>query len=90
MSEYVVPADLSYSIERSLSEDALKIYKTIGCRHYARADFRLNDEGQHYLLEINTLPGMTSTSLLPKAAKAAGLEFPELIDTIIKIASLNN
>ena len=90
MSEYVVPADLSDSIERSLSEDALKIYKTIGCRHYARADFRLNDEGQHYLLEINTLPGMTSTSLLPKAAKAAGLEFPELIDTIIKIASLNN
>ena len=90
MSEYVVPADLSDSIERSLSEDSLKIYKTIGCRHYARADFRLNDEGQHYLLEINTLPGMTSTSLLPKAAKAAGLEFPELIDTIIKIASLNN
>ena len=90
MSEYVVPADLSDSIERSLSEDALKIYKTIGCRHYARADFRLNDEGQHYLLEINTLPGMTSTSLLPKAAKAVGLEFPELIDTIIKIASLNN
>ncbi len=90
MSEYIVPAELSDSIERSLSEDALKIYKTIGCRHYARADFRLNDEGQHYLLEINTLPGMTSTSLLPKAAKAAGLEFPELIDTIIKIASLNN
>jgi len=90
MSEYVVPADLSDSIERSLSEDALKIYKTIDCRHYARVDFRLNDEGQHYLLEINTLPGMTSTSLLPKAAKAAGLEFPELIDTIIKIASLNN
>ncbi len=90
MSEYIVPAELSDSIERSLSEDALKIYKTIGCRHYARADFRLNDDGQHYLLEINTLPGMTSTSLLPKAAKAAGLEFSDLIDTIIKIASINN
>jgi D-alanine-D-alanine ligase len=89
MSEYFVPAELSDSLERSLSEDALKIYKTIGCRHYARVDFRLNEAGEHYLLEINTLPGMTSTSLLPKAAKAAGLEFPDLIDTIIKIASMD-
>ena len=89
LSEYFVPAELSDSLERSLSEDALKIYKTIGCRHYARADFRLNEAGEHYLLEINTLPGMTATSLLPKAAKAAGLEFPDLIDTIIKIASMN-
>ena len=89
MSEYVVPAELSDSLERSLSEDALNIYKTIGCRHYARVDFRLNEAGEHYLLEINTLPGMTATSLLPKAAKAAGLEFPDLIDTIIKIASMD-
>jgi len=89
MSDYIVPAEISDSIERSVSEDALKIYKTIGCRHYARVDFRLNDEGQHYLLEINTLPGMTSTSLLPKAAMAAGLEFSDLIDIIIKIASID-
>jgi len=89
MSDYIVPAELSDSIQRSISEDALKIYKTIGCRHYSRADFRLNEKGQHYLLEINTLPGMTSTSLLPKAAMAAGLNFPDLIDTIIKIASEN-
>ena len=88
MSEYIVPADLSDSLVRKLSEDALKIYHTIGCRHYARADFRLNEKDEYYFLEINTLPGMTSTSLLPKAAKAAGLEFPDLIDTIIKIASL--
>ena len=89
MSEYFVPAELSDSLERSLSEDALKIYKTIGCRHYARVDFRLNEVGEHYLLEKNTLPGMTSTSLLPKAAKAAGHKNPDLIDTIIKIASMN-
>jgi len=88
MSEYIVPAELSDSVVRSISEDALKIYQTIGCRHYARADFRLNEKGEHYLLEINTLPGMTVTSLLPKAAKAAGLEFPDLIDIIINIASM--
>ena len=88
MSEYMVPANLSDSLVRKLSEDALKIYNTIGCRHYARADFRLDEKGKYYFLEINTLPGMTSTSLLPKAAKAAGLEFTDLIDTIIKIATL--
>jgi len=88
MSKYIVPAELSDYLVRKLSEDALKIYNIIGCRHYARADFRLNEKDEIYFLEINTLPGMTSTSLLPKAAKAAGLEFPELIDTIIKIAIL--
>ena len=86
MSDYIVPADLSDSLARKISEDALKIYNTIGCQHYARVDFRLNEKDEQYLLEINTLPGMTSTSLLPKAAKAVGLDFPELIETIIKLA----
>ena len=89
MSEYIVPAELPDSLARSISKDALSIYQTIGCRHYARADFRLNEKGEHFLLEINTLPGMTSTSLLPKAANSVGLAFPELIDTIIKLASMD-
>tara|TARA_Y100000590_G_C15719515_1_gene1013057 strand:+ start:1724 stop:2641 length:918 start_codon:yes stop_codon:yes gene_type:complete len=86
MSEYIVPAELPDAITRKISDDAIKIYNAIGCRHYARADFLLNKENEHYFLEMNTLPGMTSTSLFPKAAKSAGLEFSELIDTIIKIA----
>jgi len=89
MSKYIVPAELSDSLVRKLSEDALKIFHTIGCCHYARIDFRLTEKDEYYFLEINTLPGMTSTSLLPKAAKAAGLEFSDLIDTIIKIATLD-
>jgi len=84
-SEYVVPAEISDKLNRKIQEDALKIYQAIGCRHYARVDFRLNDD-EHYLLEINTLPGLTSTSLLPMAANAAGLDFQALVDTIIKIA----
>ena len=56
---------------------------------YARADFRLNKKDKYYFLEINTLPGMTLTSLLPKAANSAGLIFPELIDTINKLASMD-
>ena len=88
MSKYIVPAELSDELVRKISKDALKIYNTIGCRHYARADFRLNEKDECYFLEINTLPGMTSTSLLPKAAKSVGLEFQDLIDIIIKIATL--
>ena len=88
MSEYIIPAELSDSLVRKVSEEAIKIYNIIGCRHYARVDFRLNEKDEYYFLEINTLPGLTSTSLFPKAAKAAGLEFPDLIDTIIKIATL--
>ena len=85
-SQYEVPAELPEKVTRKIQDDALKIHKALGCRHYGRVDFRLNQKNEHYFLEINTLPGMTSTSLLPMAAQAAGLDFPELVDTIIKIA----
>ncbi len=88
MCEYVVPADLPDSVEKNISMDAIKIHKALGCRHYSRIDFRINDNNEHYFLEINTLPGMTSTSLLPKAANAAGLNFFNLIQTIVNLAKL--
>ena len=88
-SQYKVPADLPEKVTRKIQDDALKIYKAVGCRHYGRVDFRLNEKNEHYFLEINTLPGMTSTSLLPMAAQAAGLDFPDLVDTIIKIAMVD-
>jgi D-alanine-D-alanine ligase len=61
----------------------------LGCRHYSRADFRLDENGKAWFLELNTLPGMTETSLVPKSAKASGLSFPELIQTIINEALKN-
>ena len=88
-SQYKVPAELPGKVARKIQGDALKIYKAVGCRHYGRVDFRLNKKNEHYFLEINTLPGMTSTSLLPMAAQAAGLDFPDLADTIIKIAMVD-
>ena len=88
LCKYSVPAEISDGVERAIKTDAIKIYKAIGCRHYARVDFRLDELGQHYMLEINALPGMTGSSLLPKAAKSAGLDFNNLIDTIIGLASL--
>ncbi len=89
MSKFLVPAELPNSLERLISEDALKIYRAIGCRHYARVDFRMSLNGDFFMLEINTLPGMTASSLLPKAAKAAGLDFPKLLNTIIELAKMD-
>ncbi|MDP3830390.1 MAG: D-alanine--D-alanine ligase, partial [Ignavibacteriaceae bacterium] len=56
---------------------------------YARADFRLSPEGKSYCLEVNTLPGMTSTSLIPKMAKAIGISFEELIAKIVNLSLKN-
>ncbi len=88
LSDYIVPAKLSDSLGEKISEDAMNIHEALGCRHYSRVDFRINDNDEYYFLEINTLPGMTSTSLLPKAAKAAGLDFIDLIQTIINMAKM--
>ena len=85
MSKYVCPAKISPTLTKKIQKDAVKIYEQLGCRHYARVDFRLDDKNQHYLLEANTLPGLTSTSLLPKAAKEVGLSYPNLVETLIKI-----
>tara|TARA_Y100001936_G_C15942261_1_gene595392 strand:- start:82 stop:975 length:894 start_codon:yes stop_codon:yes gene_type:complete len=84
-SSYQVPAMINDNISRKLAEDSIKLYNKIGCRHYARIDYLLDGE-KHYLLEINTLPGLTSTSLLPKSASKIGLDYSTLVDKIIKIA----
>ena len=84
-SSYQVPAIINDNISRKLAEDSIKLFNKIGCRHYARIDYLLDGE-KHYLLEINTLPGLTSTSLLPKSASKIGLDYSTLIDKIIKIA----
>ncbi len=84
MSEYEVPAKISELTARFLQEQAVKAFNAVGCESYSRIDFRLNADEKAFCLEINTLPGMTSTSLVPKMAKAAGISFEELIDRIIK------
>ena len=85
-SDYVVPANIDKKTKELLSAYSLKIHKLIGCGAYSRVDFRLSKEGEIYFLEINTLPGFTDTSLFPKAAKAYGLSYRELIKKIIGIA----
>jgi D-alanine-D-alanine ligase len=86
MSEYYCPAKIDDDITELIQADALKIYNTIQCSGYARADFILDRNNIPWFLEINTLPGMTETSLVPKSAKAAGISFNKLIQMIINEA----
>jgi len=86
MSEYEVPANLPEWVQLELQSQSLKAFEALGCSVYARMDFRLSNDFKTYCLEVNTLPGMTSTSLVPKMAKAAGISFEDLIDRIIKLS----
>lgn len=80
----VFPADLS-QIETTLLQDyALRAHRALKLGSYSRIDFRREASGNFWCLEANSLPGMTATSLLPQAAKAAGIEFPDLLDRICK------
>jgi D-alanine-D-alanine ligase len=86
MSEYIVPAEIPENVSKSMQKAALKAYRSLRCEVYARVDFRLSPDNKIYTLEVNTLPGMTSTSLVPKMAKATGLTFEQLVEKIIALS----
>tara|TARA_B100000959_G_C14900955_1_gene590889 strand:- start:122 stop:1078 length:957 start_codon:yes stop_codon:yes gene_type:complete len=88
-TNYISPAKIDKKIESLIKSNALKIYKALGCRHYARVDFMLDENNVLYLLELNSLPGLCSTSLLPMSAKSAGVNFKELLDIIINISLID-
>ncbi|MHB8929178.1 MAG: D-alanine--D-alanine ligase [Melioribacteraceae bacterium] len=83
-TDYIVPAEIPQKVAEHLQHQALLAFNSLGCESYARIDFRVTNDFKSYCLEVNTLPGMTSTSLVPKMAKAAGISFEDLIDRIIK------
>ena len=85
MSKYNCPADINYDLSKKIMSDSVKIFKLLGCKGYGRIDFILDKNYNYHFLELNTLPGMTSTSLLPIAAKAQGLSFCELVKKIIDL-----
>lgn len=86
MSEYLVPAPVSKDVAEKLKEQALLAYYATGCKGYSRVDFRLSPDSKTYCMELNTLPGMTPTSLLPKMAKAEGISFEQLVQKIVNIS----
>jgi len=84
MSQYIVPAKIPDDVAKKAQQQALNAFNALGCEGYARVDFRMNNQNELFCLEVNTLPGMTPLSLVPKAAKAVGISFEELIRRIIQ------
>jgi len=80
----IFPADIGAAESAQLKDYALHAHGVLKLGAYSRIDFRRDDQGNFWCLEANSLPGMTATSLLPQAAKAAGIEFPDLLDQICR------
>jgi D-alanine-D-alanine ligase len=85
-TRYVCPAPLSPKLERTLREQSLCAYQALGCRGAARVDFRIHTNGRPYVLELNTIPGMTERSLLPMGAAQAGLPYDDLVERMLQDA----
>lgn len=86
MTEYIVPAEISDQLNKNIQEEALKAYRVLGCEGFSRVDFMVDSNDVPYVLEINTVPGFTATSLLPKAAKESGISFNQLCLRIVDLA----
>jgi len=85
-SRHVIPARISPETEERVRAIATAAYRATGCRGHARVDVMLSASGEPFVIEINTSPGMTSTSLFPDAARAAGISFEELVGKLVELA----
>jgi D-alanine-D-alanine ligase len=83
MTEYILPPDIPDDMLERLKDAALLAHRSLGCSVYSRVDFLVDESGNEYVLEVNTLPGMTPTSLMPKIAALAGMSFGMLLEEII-------
>lgn len=88
LTEYRVPAPLPAGETAAAQDLAGRAYRALGCRGLGRADMRRHPDGRLFVLEVNTIPGFTRTSLLPKAAAAAGMTFSGLCDRVLNLASV--
>jgi len=86
LTEYLIPAPLKNGIKENVQRTALQVHRILGCRHFSRVDIMLDEKMKPFVLEVNTIPGFTSMSLLPKAAKQDGYDFAQLCLTLIKLA----
>lgn len=86
-TEYLFDAGLSADALSALQAGSLRLFRDLGCRHMARVDWMVDRAQRPWLLEVNTIPGFTSHSLLPKAAAHAGVSFEQLVDRLVRLAS---
>jgi len=85
-TRYIVPCGLSAARERDMRALCLKAFRALGCRGWGRVDLMLNRQGRPFVLEVNTVPGMTDHSLVPKAARAVGMSYEDLCLRILEAA----
>src|SRR5690606_7744159 len=85
-TRYICPCGLSAGREQELAQLALTAFNSLGCSGWGRADVMQDDQGRIYLLEVNTVPGMTDHSLVPMAARAAGFDFDQLVVEILRLS----
>ncbi len=85
MCAHIIPARVDKHVQDRIADLSRVIYKTLNCRGCARIDFIIDKSGQSFMLEVNTIPGMTEMSLVPDAARAAGMSFEQIVDKIVKL-----
>jgi D-alanine-D-alanine ligase len=85
-TNYTVPAQLSTCLSQEIRQTALQVHNALGCEDLSRIDFMLGNDGRAYVLEVNTIPGFTSSSLLPKAALCNGITFNQLCVKLVELA----
>jgi D-alanine-D-alanine ligase len=85
-TQYLCPSELSENREQELQTLCLKAFNSVGCRGWGRVDVMVDGQGNFQLLEVNTVPGMTSHSLVPMAAKASGLSFDQLVEKVLEVS----
>jgi len=87
-TRYLCPCGLPEARELELRAQALEAFRVLGCRGWGRVDFLMDEQGEAYFLEVNTSPGMTDHSLVPMAAREAGLSYDELVMRVLSLATL--
>jgi D-alanine-D-alanine ligase len=85
-SDHLIPARVPAASAKKVKAYAVKVGEAMGCEDYYRVDFIVPKKGEPQILEVNTVPGMTATSLFPEAAKAVGISFPKLLKTLVLMA----
>lgn len=86
-TKYLCPCGLAEAKEMEIRKGALEAFRILGGRGWGRVDFLMDEEGNHYFLEVNTAPGMTDHSLVPMGARVAGMEYPALVRRVLELAA---
>ena len=86
-TQYLCPCDLPEAKEMEIRKGALEAFRVLGGRGWGRVDFLMDEDGNHYYLEVNTAPGMTDHSLVPMGARVAGMEYPALVRRVLELAA---